>query len=315
MGTYHFLDGAKVKIFYRGNTRTCGRCHCSSFNCPGKGIAKDCQSAGGQKVFLNDHMKRLWALIGFNPTNFELDNSVTDLNDMPIGETEAAGVTPVSSVSKEVESDRHIGLSIANISLEKTNQDILDFVRMYVDKNIKDKDIDIVRDKKKAVATISNSLSSDVIKGAMSQINFSQCKKKFFGLPLYCRPLRNLTPEKAPAPSSIPGLSSKKLQKAPSGKNDLDDFKNGNDTSRSILQKRSEKGPNSDQINGTTPKKSLLHKTDAFEVLMCAAKSNSPTGQNGTKRGSDQLSSPCSPPNLSEIKKSKSGTHQESPQK
>ena len=41
MGTYHFLDGAKIKIFYRGNIRTCGRCHSSSYYCPGKGIAKD----------------------------------------------------------------------------------------------------------------------------------------------------------------------------------------------------------------------------------------------------------------------------------
>ena len=27
MGTYHHIDGAKVREVYPGNTRTCGRCH------------------------------------------------------------------------------------------------------------------------------------------------------------------------------------------------------------------------------------------------------------------------------------------------
>ena len=26
MGTYHFLDGARVRVFYKGNAKTCGRC-------------------------------------------------------------------------------------------------------------------------------------------------------------------------------------------------------------------------------------------------------------------------------------------------
>ena len=26
MGTYHFLDGARVRVYYKGNEKTCGRC-------------------------------------------------------------------------------------------------------------------------------------------------------------------------------------------------------------------------------------------------------------------------------------------------
>ena len=33
MGTYHFLDGARVRIFYRGNQKTCGRCHQHARGC------------------------------------------------------------------------------------------------------------------------------------------------------------------------------------------------------------------------------------------------------------------------------------------
>ena len=78
MGTFHYLDGSKVRIFYRGNTKTCGRCHRSSYSCPGKGIAKDCQNAGGPKVYLNDHMQRLWSEIGFNPSNLDLNSTNID---------------------------------------------------------------------------------------------------------------------------------------------------------------------------------------------------------------------------------------------
>ena len=72
MGTFHFLDGAKVKIFYRGNTKTCGRCHKVAAICQGCGYAKDCERSGGQRVDLAQHMRPLWQEINFAPTTFEL---------------------------------------------------------------------------------------------------------------------------------------------------------------------------------------------------------------------------------------------------
>ena len=66
MGTYHFLDGAKIRVFYRGNTKTCGRCHKTARDCLGAGIARECEDQGGVRVHLADHMKHLWAEIDFN---------------------------------------------------------------------------------------------------------------------------------------------------------------------------------------------------------------------------------------------------------
>ena len=43
MGTYHIIDGAKVRVYYPGNKRTCGRCQETCAKCPGNGIAKDCE--------------------------------------------------------------------------------------------------------------------------------------------------------------------------------------------------------------------------------------------------------------------------------
>ena len=59
MGTYHMIDGERVKVFYRGNKKTCARCHRFGEHCPGGGSAQDCEEAGGPKVSLASHMKEL----------------------------------------------------------------------------------------------------------------------------------------------------------------------------------------------------------------------------------------------------------------
>ena len=50
LGTYHVLNGQKVIVKYPGQMQTCGRCHQTSKTCKGKGIARKCQEAGGDKV-------------------------------------------------------------------------------------------------------------------------------------------------------------------------------------------------------------------------------------------------------------------------
>ena len=69
MGTYHLLDGAKVRVAYPGNTRTCGRCHQPPSNCAGGGIARVCGEQGGIRTTLYEHMKRIWEKIGYDPGN------------------------------------------------------------------------------------------------------------------------------------------------------------------------------------------------------------------------------------------------------
>ena len=49
MGTYHIIDGSKVRVFYRGNTKTCGRCHKIASSCPGEAVARNCAAGGGTK--------------------------------------------------------------------------------------------------------------------------------------------------------------------------------------------------------------------------------------------------------------------------
>ena len=47
MGTYHIIDGSKVRVFYRGNKKTCGRCHKVASLCPGEAVARNCAGKGG----------------------------------------------------------------------------------------------------------------------------------------------------------------------------------------------------------------------------------------------------------------------------
>ena len=82
MGTYHIIDAAKVRIFYPGNKKTCGRCYNFADGCPGGGIAKECEKLKGPRVSIIDHMRQLWEMIGFKPNNFEFsldeDDKVND---------------------------------------------------------------------------------------------------------------------------------------------------------------------------------------------------------------------------------------------
>jgi hypothetical protein len=199
MGTYHYLDNARIKIFYRGNEKTCGRCHLPPRTCPGAGLAKDCHSKGGERVFLSDHMRKTWEEIGFKPATFTRPtNDDAGESDKPIAETNNFRRKDPTAAVNEADEERFVGLTIANINLEVSDEDIKKFVSENVSKDLDEKSIDIIRDKTKAVVTITSNLTAEVIKEALSRINFIESKKKFFDRPLYCRPLRDITPNKNP---------------------------------------------------------------------------------------------------------------------
>ena len=145
-------------------------------------------------------MRILWDEIGFTPTSFELPASIEENyeHDQPISESQnfPRKTNYVEETNEIIE--RYDGLTIANFNLEVEDDKIKKFV---ISAELEEDKINIIREKKKAVATITQNLTSNIIKQAMENINFSNCKTKFFGLPLYCRPLREITPEKKETPS------------------------------------------------------------------------------------------------------------------
>merc|ERR1712081_108427 len=75
MGTYHLLGGAKVRVVYPGNTRTCARCHQGPLLCPGGGLARECAEKGGQRLPLYHHMRQLWDKVGYEAENVNSDDN------------------------------------------------------------------------------------------------------------------------------------------------------------------------------------------------------------------------------------------------
>ena len=67
IGTLHIIDGQKVTFSFPGQRRSCFRCLNVSSECPGFGIARDCEAAGGSKKLLALHMQEFWKKINYSP--------------------------------------------------------------------------------------------------------------------------------------------------------------------------------------------------------------------------------------------------------
>ena len=202
MGTYHFLDGAKVRVFYKGNEKTCGRCHKPARSCIGAGIARDCEGQGGVRVHLSDHMRELWSKIGFNPTSFELPDIVEGEGDKPIVDMKNFQRPAPENVKTQADIDRYCGLRINNLPLSLSDEDIIKFLVEQVDTSINKEVVNIMNYKKTKSAIISAGLSSETVTKVLEKIDFTTSRNMFMEVPLYCRPLRDITPEKQQTPPS-----------------------------------------------------------------------------------------------------------------
>ena len=203
MGTFHLIDGCKVKIFYRGNKKTCGRCHKSAADCSGDAVAKNCALGGGAREFLSDHIKKLWTEIGFAPTSFELDDSDKTEDDMQQAVKDAPKINETRfppTIKKQDHSIRDIEnndvITIRNLPKHLEDKEIIMFLTnsgMPIDHE--DKYIAVNRGEKNAWVIISELCPANV-KEMYNSIHFHETNKKFFDVPLYCKALRNMTPVK-----------------------------------------------------------------------------------------------------------------------
>ena len=82
MGSYHIIEGEKVSVRYRGQVRTCAKCHQVETVCSSFGKARDCED---ERVLLSENMQQHWNKIGYKPETPEGE----DVN-------EVEGVEPVN---------------------------------------------------------------------------------------------------------------------------------------------------------------------------------------------------------------------------
>ena len=203
MGTFHLIDGSKVRVFYRGNRKTCGRCHKLASECPGEAIARNCEAGGGARVYLSDHMKKLWEAIGFVPTSFELEQSDKSEDDVHQAEKDAIipekqfpAKTPHQEPSHR-DIDLSDGIIIKNFPDNLATREIITFLLNHGMPlgHHEEENVNINKEGKNTRVTIDG-LNPENVKTMFKSIHFHETKTKFFDVPLYCTAVRNLTPKK-----------------------------------------------------------------------------------------------------------------------
>ena len=207
MGTYHYLDGERVRVYYRGNTKTCGRCHQGPGQCLGGGIARECQAEGGQRKDLIEHMKELWQQIGFSPTSFKIpekeitenedddkqnlggDQRILNMATFPRMNTQPDLTTP--------EKQKFSKVRITNFPLEMTEKEALVFMNEKVDKAIKQDDIELLKDDRSSKIILGPGPNISVTRKEVEILDFNETQKYFYPeRKLHAKLYKSLSPEK-----------------------------------------------------------------------------------------------------------------------
>ena len=96
-------------------------------------MAKDCESAGGERLFLTDHMRALWEKVGFRQSSFSLEKEESGLADSLVndGPMLDSSSFPPSFIRKEPsERDMQLsdGITIKNIPKAVDDKDLYQFL-------------------------------------------------------------------------------------------------------------------------------------------------------------------------------------------
>ena len=204
MGTYHIIDGSKVRVFYRGNRKTCGRCHKPSGDCPGEAIAKECEAKGGKRIHLSDHMKGLWNAIGFIPTDFEISHSEEEQEQTET--VEKVNTSPSVVITDEFpplprvepsprDLEQATGLSVRNLSPTLSNEELAQFLIKHGLPGDHEHEITVNRNKKNITVVIED-ISVGIVQELYKSLHFHESKQKYFDRQLFCKTIRQMSPIK-----------------------------------------------------------------------------------------------------------------------
>ena len=124
LGSYHVLDGTKVTIKFSGQQQTCARCLKTAGFCKGRGIARRCETEGGEKADFVSYILDLWKMIGYSPDSpDEVENILgldEDLQELPGG-----NFTPSKTV---MNTEKYAGVSIKQFPADLDHGEIIEFL-------------------------------------------------------------------------------------------------------------------------------------------------------------------------------------------
>ena len=180
IGSYHVLDGHKVSIRYPGQQQTCARCLEISRVCKGKGIARNCEAAGGNKMDFPTYIANMWRKIGYSPEDSSLEGKESYIEQQIGGE-----YTPIKVVSSP---NRFSGISLKNLPKE---HDYAKVVELLVESGLPENRRDYISFGLNGNVTIRN-LDNEVCLLLIENLH----GKKHFSRRIYCNGLIAMTPEK-----------------------------------------------------------------------------------------------------------------------
>ena len=188
LGTYHVLDGQKVTVRYSGQLQTCARCHETARTCRGKGMARRCEAAGGQKVEFSDYILNLWKEIGYSPENVELADLDDDAELDSLIQQEGGKFTPVKA--PPIDPEKFAGVSLKTFPKDADHCEI---VELLLVSGLPATKMDEILIKPNGVVIVKN-LTSETCKSMISALH----NQKHYGRNLFCNGIVPLTPEKLP---------------------------------------------------------------------------------------------------------------------
>ena len=196
IGTYHIMDGQKVTVRYAGQQQTCARCHKTPQHCMGKGVARNCQAAGGPKVELCDYILELWNRIGYNPGDCDRGDlsggDGDDLDTEPAVQQQTGGTfTPAKTTTDPTSFS---GVRIKSFPEDTHHDEIRKFL---VASGLAEQKKESMQIKPNGTVTIMN-LSSEECLTLIGVIHH----KIHFGFRMFCNGIIPLTPEKLDAGGS-----------------------------------------------------------------------------------------------------------------
>ena len=184
LGSFHILDGANIQISYSGQYRTCARCHKTSRECPGGGIARTCESNHGPKIKLIDHMRSHWQAINFDPNLFSLpEGDDNKLEDVPI-KTNFSFTPPGKQHENAPTKNNITAVVVKNLPEGLPETDAIEFLKSKGLDDEASAALKIHHNKKNTNIDIEN-ITNSVAQILITNLN----EKVFFNKKVYCRAL------------------------------------------------------------------------------------------------------------------------------
>ena len=165
--------------------------------CLGNGIAKACAEKSGPRLKLSDHMIQHWDRIGFQPSEFKIEDDLDNIIDVEIRESSSFSPATKQIAPDNEEQSRFTGVVVKNLPEAIPGKDVLDILETA---GLTDTpDYKIKRNNGKASIEVNN-LDSKLCIEVIDNLN----KATVHGNRIYCRGLSNLHSPVSKPQTSLP---------------------------------------------------------------------------------------------------------------